>query len=145
MLGLLSRKASYSSADNTEPSTCQATLDWSPTTIKAYGPFDSVYTRVTFCYPGAQAQHLFHIFALTSRSTSSREAEDAASRPTTDVTHSAMATCGPPTACDQPVYGGEAGGGCGDGGGAGGSGGRGGGGGGRGRCAATTRKVESCE
>ena len=142
MLGLLSRKASYSSADNTEPSNARLVSyrDQSLRPVRL-----RLNTRVTFCYPGAQAQHLFHIFALTSRSTSSREAEDAASRPTTDVTHSAMATCGPPTACDQPVYGGEAGGGGGDGGGAGGSGGRGGGGGGRGRCAATTRKVESCE
>eukprot|EP00964_Phaeocystis_antarctica_P085220 scaffold53792_cov64-Phaeocystis_antarctica.AAC.1 len=58
------------------------------------------------------------MFALTSRSTSSREAAEAASRPATDATHSAVVTCGPPTACDQPVYGGEAGGGGGDGGGA---------------------------
>ena len=87
---------------------------------------------------------LVHMFTLTSRSTNSREAEDAASRPTTDATHSAVATGGPPTACDQPADGGEAGGGGGDSGGAGGSGGLGGGGGGRGRCAATIRKVDSC-
>ena len=60
--------------------------------------------------PDKTPESLVHMFTLTSRSTNNREAEDAASRPTTDATHSAVATGGPPTACDQPVYGGEAGG-----------------------------------